>query len=848
MAIEKNVNVIISATDRYSTLMTGFAKNWTTIGMVVLAAEAALVAFSIAMAKITFDIGKDFVSSAADFHDAIFNVEAVSQSFGTTGKEISNLLTDLTIRFPLTGAAAGDALELIAQMGYGTEQQMRRMSEAAVTLQIATGTDLQIAAQGTMATMNAFGLEIVETERVMNLFAAAHFTSAASVSKLTESMKFAAPAARLVGMSIEDTVAFLAQLVSKGLEASQAGTTFRMAMAKVFKETDAGTAALASMGLTYTQLQGAVSDASKFIGLFEGKTIRAKEAVAIFGVRASTISLILNDGAEKFNKYRDSITGTTAAVDAMEKKLQTWGVVTKMVEGDMDVLKKTIGMDLLKAIIDVIGLDEKSGIRGLITAIRELEEVQHGIGGPMVAIFEQIRDSAKDMFTDAFGDAEGFYDWLSTIFTFLSVNFGIVAEWTLMWAGMFAKGTKDREGVIAFLQIINGSFGALSLTVAMVHDVFVGFFTSVKLGFGVIEFAWNSVKFSLLTGINNIYKMLDLLPDRFGFDYSKEIAETNKELDLTKEKMANAFVLEPGRLWTDDVLKNMVKSSSAIYQMGQTSKKSIEETAVSVTKLRDNWESVDASLVKIDGGIAKIDEGSGKLVDNWKYVGDSVKAVTDEASGLEYQVTVLEDGTRKFTSGLKDAADGAKVVGTEIAKVGAKLTDIQKHTLGLETEQFKSDLRLVELETKQAGELIKTTLAWTAKLDIAQVQASAIKVKAIFESIGASVVAAAEATATMFSSLADIDSTMGSIDKGILQDTMKEQMSVQRDLADTQIRLTNAQSTLLELQADSIRKDGMKIEVTIAGDTTGWLTGLMNSLLNEIFIKAESEGFQCFGV
>ncbi len=83
---------------------------------------------------------------------------------------------------------------------------------------------------------------------------------------------------------------------------------------------------------------------------------------------------------------------------------------------------------------------------------------------------------------------------------------------------------------------------------------------------------------------------------------------------------------------------------------------------------------------------------------------------------------------------------------------------------------------------------------------------------------------------------------------GFMEDIIEDQMEVQSKLADSQIRLTDAQASLLELQADSIRRDGMKINVTIQGDTTGWLTGLMDSLINEIFIKAESEGFQCFGV
>ncbi len=132
MAIDKQVNVIISSVDRYSAGLTNFRGSMKMVLAGVLAVEAALIVSSIAAAKFAYSIGKETVTAAADFHDAIFNVEAVAFSFGTTSEQIDKILTDMTIRFPLTGKAAGDALELIAQMGYGGEVQLRRMSVTAL--------------------------------------------------------------------------------------------------------------------------------------------------------------------------------------------------------------------------------------------------------------------------------------------------------------------------------------------------------------------------------------------------------------------------------------------------------------------------------------------------------------------------------------------------------------------------------------------------------------------------------------------------------------------------------------------------------------------------------------------
>lgn len=872
MAIEKRVNVIVSAVDKYSSVMTGFAGNWKLIGGAVIAAEAAIIAFSIKLASLTVDMAKTFVSSAADFHDAIYDVTAVAQSFGTTSDDVSEVLTDMTIKFPLTGKAAGEALEQIAQMGFGTEEQLTRVSEAAVTLSIATGKDMDTAVKSVTATLNQFGLGVEDVERVTNLFAAAQFSSAASIDKLNEAMKFAGPVAKLLGMSLEDTVAVLAQLVQQGLEGSQAGTTLRMAIAQVFKESEHGEEALKKLGLTYQQLQEAMADTSSFMELFEGKTIEVKEAFDLLGVRSNVLASLINMGAEQFNEYRDSITGTQAAVDALDLKMKKWSVVVDMVEGDLDVLKKTIGEGLLEAIIETVGTDENSGIRGMITQIRNLEEQQHLIGGPLLDAFNNLREVASNMFRDTFGDAQGFYNWLGNIALLLGKNAELVGQWALMWAGLFAEGTKDREDVKTWLQVINVAFGALSITIAMLHDLFVGFIYGVKLGFAGMQTAWYTIEGAIKKGIKNIYLVLSTLP---GLDYSKEIAAINTELEKVGRDIKAAWDIKAPQLWTDDVVKLMAKTSNSIDQMSTSQKGVTEEvkmTADQVRKLGENFEYVDGKVKEI-----KVEQkNASDIMPEWargmEYVfeaavkageavkdapikelgGDLEKAGT-EADKLETRltdtgitVTRLADGTLHFSNNMGKAGTEVEKVSKDIDKTKESLSEMEKFELELEKKQFEHDLEMVELGVKNLHEEAMKLLELEAKLKVAQVEADAKKVVAAFEQIGESVQSAAKASADMFSSLAGMEGSPS--EKWFLQDILEDQMEIQKDLADSQIKLTNAQAELIETQIEALKSEGLKINVNVQGDTEGWLSGLLSSLLDEIFIRAEAEGFQCFGV
>jgi len=143
--------------------------------------------------------------------------------------------------------------------------------------------------------------------------------------------------------------------------------------------------------------------------------------------------------------------------------------------------------------------------------------------------------------------------------------------------------------------------------------------------------------------------------------------------------------------------------------------------------------------------------------------------------------------------------------------------------------------------------LVKANLEWTAKIEIAQLEADAKKAVAAFETIGASVQATAEATASMFGGLigALSEGGIGSYTRDRLFALVERQLAVQEGLAAAQVELTHEQSENMRLQNERIRRGdpAMQIQVSVEGDTEGWLAGLMESLFNEIMLKAASESF-----
>jgi TP901 family phage tail tape measure protein len=884
MAVEKAVRVTISATDEFSSVMTGMGASWRNIALMAGAAEAAIIAASVQMAQFAVNLGERVFEEAGVFHDAILDVSAVAQSFGTTAEEISDILDDLVVKFPLTGQQAGEALELIAQMGFGAKDELVAMSEAAVTLQIATGTDLETAARGALAAMNTFGLELAEAERVTNLFAAAQFSSAATVSDLSEAMKFAGPTAQLLGISIEETVGMLAQLRDIGLEASQTGTVFRMGLLTLQQEMPKTIQALDELGISFEDVNPSANTLTEIIEEFDGKTISAEQAVALFGVRSAALATIINQGSESFRTYVESITDTNAAADAMEEKMRQWGNVANQVEGDMSALMNVIGRDLLDAVIAVVGTSNEEGIRGFITQLNELESEGGGIGSVLVNTFQSIAEAVREAFTDNFDSVEDFYLWLVQMAEFLGANLEILTAWGGALVDIFVGATTESSDLQVYLDLINGAILALALPVAALHDVFASLWYMIELGVDTSEWLFAQFMVAVNEGLRDIAVLADALPF---VDMSDQIAQAEEAITQWKEVADEAFDSEPPRMWGETVANAYWEAESAIDGVGTAAEETGDKledaagrTADAARTGRDELESllIQAELVAVSFGdsstaaeylestIRQIAGAEGNAVDVAREFLTEVNKLQDSGMSLSDAIDTVSE--RMFTAkertdetaasmskaevSIVKAADGSITLQQNLqqASTAAKdtdeaLSDLEKHQLSLEAAQFEADLEMAQLLVKNAHEKALAELEWEAKLEIADLEANAEIVTAAFDAIGESVSSTAEAAADMFEALAGF--TGSEFERFQLEKFLQQQLDIEQDLAESQIALNDAQIENIKKRTELLdRGDALyNIGVSIEGDVTGWLNGLLTELLQEIMIKATQEEFYC---
>ena len=351
------------------------------------------------------------------------------QAFGNLNRAIGSAVGDfaaLDQQIRLANAATGEGQsgydnlkKAIDEVGIEAAASQEEIAELAINLTRAgfaseeaaavmpsisraaegTGTSFGNMAKIVGASLKTFQLGVEESATVTDILVAAANSSATSVDGLGEALKYAAPAAKSLDISMADTVATIGLLANAGIEASMAGSGLRTMLTRL--SLAASGASGESLGLTRgqeklanaMQLLGAeVIDANGKL-LPMDQTMKALKAsmedlssaekvelaTALFGEQGATKFLgIVNQTDEAIGDMFDTVRNSSGATDEARKNMEGLQTSLKSLEGSLDVLKaqfaKVIGIglkpiaDALSGVIDVF-LKLPGPIKDVISAL-----------------------------------------------------------------------------------------------------------------------------------------------------------------------------------------------------------------------------------------------------------------------------------------------------------------------------------------------------------------------------------------------------------------------------------------------------------------------------------------------
>lgn len=410
------------------------------------------------------------VKVSGDFEAAMNGVSAVSGAVGSDFDRMRELAKKMGAETAFSATEAANGMEYLAMAGLNTEQILKTLPNA-LNLAAAGNLDLASSADILSNIMTGMGVSADESGRAADVLAATAAAANVDVKMLGESMKYAAPIAKQLGISLEDTAASMGILGNAGIQGSEAGTALRGIYTRLTTHKKAK--------LWFEELGVSVTDAN---GNLKGMVTILKDLQKASAGLSAT---------EKLEMYKDTV-GTEAmsalgvtmdsitdgSLDRLIEKLENAeGSAKRMADIRMEGFNGAIksAQSALEAFMIELGdaglLDLATGaMQGLVTAIRAISEQVPAAAEAITAFF-----SSAEVVTAMQMASEG----LSAAWDNLVSVFQATADIIQPIIGWFREHEKLSEALGLAIGIVAGAlvvYNAAVVIGAAVTSAFAGAF------------------------------------------------------------------------------------------------------------------------------------------------------------------------------------------------------------------------------------------------------------------------------------------------------------------------------------------------------------------------------------
>ena len=192
---------------------------------------AKYIKSAFALGSITM-FGRQMVQVGKDFENAMARVQAVSNATQEEFRKMQAEAQRLGSTTRYTATEAANALENLTRNGMSAANATKALSSV---LQLAQANSIGLADAANIITnsLNMFNLGVEQASRVNDVLSATASHAATDITSLYEAMTNAAPAANVLGFSIEEVSSAIGALAQRGVKGAEAGTKLRIAFQKM---------------------------------------------------------------------------------------------------------------------------------------------------------------------------------------------------------------------------------------------------------------------------------------------------------------------------------------------------------------------------------------------------------------------------------------------------------------------------------------------------------------------------------------------------------------------------------------------------------------------------------------
>ncbi|EOI47874.1 phage tail tape measure protein [Enterococcus faecium] len=297
----------------------------TAVGKVMQGTGAAMTKY---ITTPLIGVGVAAAKVGGDFEEQMSRVKAISGATGDTFEQMKQQAIDLGAKTAFSAKESAAGMENLASAGFSAQEIMKAMP-GLLDLAAVSGGDVALASENTATALRGFGLEASEAGHVADVFARAAADTNVEVGDMGEALKYVAPVANSMGISLEETAAAIGIMSDAGIKGSQAGTTLRGALSRLARPTKAMQDTMDNLGVSFYDADGKMKPLKTQVELlkkaFEGLTPEQQQnaLVTLYGQESlSGMMALIDKGPDSLGKLTKSLKDSDGAADDMARTMQ----------------------------------------------------------------------------------------------------------------------------------------------------------------------------------------------------------------------------------------------------------------------------------------------------------------------------------------------------------------------------------------------------------------------------------------------------------------------------------------------------------------------------------------------
>jgi len=421
-------------------------------------------------------MGTAILSTALTFDKSMRKVGALTGATGRDFEKLRDQAKELGRTTVYSASEAAEGMGFLGMAGFETTEIMKAMP-GVLDMAAAGAVDLGVAADISSNILSGFGLEATEMGRVADVLANTFSSANVDLRMLGDTMKFAAPMAKDLGISLEETAAVAGIMGDAGIQAGIAGRSMRSAFVRLVDPPKEAAAAIKALNLQLWDSEGKFLSVEDMVRQLEGSLAdltdqqRLAALAAIFGKESvSAWSIVIGEGADAVRDLTQAnIDAEGKAKELAERMSTEWEKMKSALQGafiaiaDAGLMDKlTVGLESFTDFLTHLAETDPATLNALTNVFLALAVV-----GPVASVLAPVVGFIGKMGAAGAGGAAAAGTGLSAAalgVTALSAAIAVfaIADIVLITALINELGSTTREEWNSIIEYITGGFAEIN--------------------------------------------------------------------------------------------------------------------------------------------------------------------------------------------------------------------------------------------------------------------------------------------------------------------------------------------------------------------------------------------------